>query len=64
MGAWAILASQPMAWKAALFGGRLMNVIPTKLIPVPALRAWEQKRTLPAWRGGSFRKWMKEHKKS
>jgi L-lactate dehydrogenase complex protein LldF len=59
MGAWALLASQPTAWKAALLGGRVMNYLPTKLIPVPALRAWESKRTLPAWRGGEFRKWMK-----
>jgi len=59
MGAWALLSTQPAAWKAALFGGKLMNVLPSKLIPVPALRAWEAKRTLPAWRGGEFRKWMK-----
>ncbi|HEY5550426.1 MAG TPA: lactate utilization protein B [Opitutaceae bacterium] len=59
MGAWALLATQPAAWRAALFGGKLMNILPTKLIPVPALRAWEAKRTLPAWRGGEFRKWMK-----
>jgi L-lactate dehydrogenase complex protein LldF len=59
MGAWAILASQPAAWKAALVAGRLMNHIPTKLIPVPALRAWESKRDLPPWRGGEFRNWLK-----
>lgn len=58
MGAWALLASQPLVWKAALVGGRLMNHVPTKLIPVPALRAWEQARTLPTWRGGDFRKWL------
>jgi len=59
MGAWALMASQPTAWKAALWGGKAMNYLPTKLIPVPALRAWEEKRTLPEWRGGEFRKWMK-----
>jgi L-lactate dehydrogenase complex protein LldF len=59
MGAWAILATQPAAWRAALAAGRLMNHLPTKLIPVPALRAWESKRDLPAWRGGEFRKWLK-----
>jgi L-lactate dehydrogenase complex protein LldF len=62
MGAWGLLASQPTAWKAALIGGRLINHIPTKLVPVPALRAWEQKRTLPEWRGGEFRKWLKRHR--
>ena len=60
MGAWALLASQPTAWKAALWGGKAMNYLPTKLIPVPALRAWEEKRSLPEWRGGEFRKWLKE----
>ncbi len=64
MGAWALLASQPAAWKAALLGGRLLNVLPTKFIPVPALRAWEEKRTLPAWQGGKFRQWMRERRKS
>jgi L-lactate dehydrogenase complex protein LldF len=59
MGAWAILASQPAAWRAALAAGWLINHIPTKLIPVPALRAWELKRDLPPWRGGEFRKWLK-----
>ncbi len=59
MGAWGLLASQPLAWKAALAGGHIMNHIPTKILPVPALRAWENKRTLPEWRGGEFRKWLK-----
>jgi L-lactate dehydrogenase complex protein LldF len=59
MGAWALLASQPTAWKAALAGGKLINHLPTQLLPVPALRAWEQRRSLPEWRGGEFRKWLK-----
>jgi len=60
MGVWALLATQPTAWKAALFGGRLLNHVHTKLIPVPALQSWARQRTLPPWRGGEFRKWMKE----
>ncbi|MBX3750661.1 MAG: iron-sulfur cluster-binding protein [Opitutaceae bacterium] len=64
MGAWALLASQPTAWKAALTGGYIMNYLPTKLLPIPPLRAWEDSRTLPAWRGGEFRRWMKERSKS
>lgn len=64
MGAWALLASQPLAWKACLIAGKAMNHIPTKLIPVPALRAWDEKRSLPKWRGGEFRKWMKERTRS
>ena len=62
MGLWALLASQPVAWRAALFGGNLLNVLPASLLPVPAVRAWIEKRTLPAWRGGAFRKWLKTHK--
>jgi L-lactate dehydrogenase complex protein LldF len=64
MGAWALLASQPTAWKAALWGGKAINYLPTKLLPVPALRAWESERSLPPWRGGEFRKWLKQRKKS
>jgi L-lactate dehydrogenase complex protein LldF len=59
MGAWALMASQPSSWRAALFGGKIINYLPTKLLPIPALRAWEAKRALPAWRGGEFRKWLK-----
>jgi L-lactate dehydrogenase complex protein LldF len=64
MGAWALLASQPLAWRAALAGSKLMNFVPTKLLPIPALRAWESQRELPEWRGGEFRKWMKKHRSS
>ncbi len=63
MGLWALLATQPAAWKAALAGGRILNHIPTALIPIPALRAWESKRELPPWRGGAFRKWLKMRRK-
>ncbi|MEI6464216.1 MAG: LutB/LldF family L-lactate oxidation iron-sulfur protein [Verrucomicrobiota bacterium] len=63
MGAWALMASQPTAWKAALLGGKLLDYVPTKLIPVPALQAWSAQRALPAWRGGEFRKWMKQRKR-
>lgn len=59
MGAWALLASQPTAWKAALWGGKAINYLPTKLLPIPALRAWESERSLPEWHGGEFRKWLK-----
>jgi len=64
MGAWALLATQPTAWKAALFGGKIINYLPTKLLPIPPLRAWEDTRDLPEWKGGEFRKWMKERRKS
>ncbi|MBK8856306.1 MAG: iron-sulfur cluster-binding protein [Opitutaceae bacterium] len=64
MGAWALLATQPTAWKAALFGGKIINYLPTKLLPIPPLRAWEDTRDLPEWKGGEFRKWMKGRGKS
>jgi len=64
MGAWALLASQPTAWRASLAGGKILNYLPTKLLPIPALRAWEAERALPVWRGGEFRKWMKQRTKS
>jgi L-lactate dehydrogenase complex protein LldF len=44
-------------------GRRILNHLPTSLIPVPALRAWESKRELPPWRGGEFRKWLKMRRK-
>lgn len=63
MGGWSLLASQPTAWKAALIGGKALNYVPLKLIPVPAVQAWQKARTLPEWRGGEFRKWMRERSK-
>jgi L-lactate dehydrogenase complex protein LldF len=60
MGAWALLASRPALWRAALVGGKVLDHVPASLLPVPALRAWEAKRTLPKWRGGEFRKWLRE----
>jgi L-lactate dehydrogenase complex protein LldF len=64
MGIWALLATQPAAWRAALEAGRMLNHLPSGLIPIPALRAWESKRVLPPWRGGEFRKWLKMRRKN
>ena len=58
MAPWAILATQPMIWKAALAGGKAINHLPTKFIPIPALHTWENKHSLPEWKGGDFRKWL------
>jgi L-lactate dehydrogenase complex protein LldF len=57
MGAWATMASHPVLWKTALVAGKLLDVLPESLAPHPALRAWQESRTLPAWKGGSFRRW-------
>ncbi len=62
MGIWAVMAANPGFWKVSLTGGRLLNVMPHTLIPVPAMRAWTRDRTLPEWRGGAFRKWMRERR--
>ncbi len=59
MGPWALLATQPWAWKAALVAGKAIDYLPTNLVPMAALQNWTSKRTLPKWRGGAFRKWLK-----
>jgi len=59
MGAWSVLASQPAAWKASLALGAAINHVPRVLMPGP-LRKWQDYRTLPPWRGGKFRQWMKD----
>ncbi len=63
MGGWALLATKPGLWKTALTGGKVINYLPTKLLPIPPLRAWESSRELPEWRGGEFRKWLKSRGK-
>ena len=62
LGAFAIGATQPAAWKAALAMGGLINAVPTSLLPQSA-KSWIEARGLPPWRGGQFRKWMKQRNK-
>jgi len=65
MGMYALLASQPGAWKGAMRLGAMMNMTPDALMNVvPAAAAWNGPRKLPQWRGGQFRKWMKEHRQN
>ncbi len=59
MGPWALLASQPVAWRTALVAGKMMDHVPMRYVPIPAVQAWIGTRTLPKWRGGEFRKWLK-----
>lgn len=61
MGMWALMATQPTTWKTALKLGATMNLIPPEMIPLPPVQAWTSSRKLPQWRGGKFRKWMKQH---
>jgi L-lactate dehydrogenase complex protein LldF len=58
MASFARLASRPASWRRALVAGKLLGLIPGPLRP-RALRVWNQNHTLPPWRGGAFRKWMK-----
>lgn len=65
MGAWSILASSPGTWKVALQAGKVMNLIPHSFLKInPAARAWTGSRDLPAFRGGAFRKWLKDRNKT
>ena len=63
MGAWAMSATNPTLWRAGLLGGSLLDHVPTSLIPVPALHTWVSTHTMPPWRGGKLRSWLKQRKK-
>jgi hypothetical protein len=39
--------------------GAAKDYLPLDRLPVPYLGSWLKKRTLPKWRGGKFRAWMK-----
>ena len=59
MGAWARLATMPGAWRAGMRVGRALNHLPLERLPVYPVRAWCDQRTLPEWRGGRFREWLR-----
>lgn len=60
---WSYIATQPAAWKTAMKLGHAMNLTPHALLnAAPAAKAWQSSRTLPQFKGGSFRKWMKQRK--
>jgi L-lactate dehydrogenase complex protein LldF len=64
MGAFGALASSPVIWNIALKAGKAKDFIPLEKFPLPYLSPWLKTRTLPSWRGGEFRNWMKNrHKK-
>jgi L-lactate dehydrogenase complex protein LldF len=58
-GAWALVASEPILWQAALATGKLLESLPEVLRP-SALRGFTEGHALPAWRGGAFRRWLEE----
>jgi L-lactate dehydrogenase complex protein LldF len=59
MGPFAHLASSPRLWRTAMTMSRAMNHLPIHVAPIAPLQAWLQQRTLPEFRGGHFRKWLK-----
>ena len=62
MATYATLATSPAAWRTAMTAARAMNYLPMKLAPIKPLRDWLGDRTLPKWRGGEFRHWLRTRK--
>ncbi|MEZ5304699.1 MAG: LUD domain-containing protein, partial [Verrucomicrobiales bacterium] len=60
MAPFAALATSPKLWRAAMNASRAMNHIPAKLVPAKPLQDWLALRTLPRWRGGEFRRWVRD----
>jgi L-lactate dehydrogenase complex protein LldF len=63
MAGFGILASSPSIWKIAMKTGGLSSLVPLEKLPLPYLSPWLKTRTLPGWRGGQFRSWMKSRNK-
>ena len=60
MEGFAILGSHPLIWRSAMTLGAVKDYVPMlDKMPVPYLGSWLKTRTLPKWRGGKFRAWMK-----
>ncbi len=63
MAGFAVLGSHPLLWRAAMTFGVAKDFVPMlEKLPVPYLGAWLKTRTLPKWRGGKFRAWMKSRR--
>lgn len=60
-GLWAMAATQPAVWKTGLKLGHAMNVVPHAVLNAnPSARSWQKTRNLPEFKGGEFRKWLKQ----
>lgn len=59
LGPFASLATSPALWRAGMTVSRTMNAVPMDLVPFGPLQAWLRQRTLPRFRGGEFRQWLK-----
>jgi L-lactate dehydrogenase complex protein LldF len=62
MGGYAFLASSPRLWGLALHASRLLRFVPLARLRIPLLSAWLATRTLPDWRGGRFRAYMRRRR--
>jgi len=56
----ATLATSPKLWRSAMKLTPIANRFPIDELPIRPLSDWCNQRTLPEFRGGSFRKWMSE----
>ncbi|MEN9975323.1 MAG: hypothetical protein RLZZ282_1329 [Verrucomicrobiota bacterium] len=59
----AMLATSPVLWRASMTMSKTMNCLPIQITPLPPAQAWFGQRTLPAFHGGDFRKWLKARQK-
>jgi len=59
MAPFATLATSPALWRTAITMSKAMNHLPIQVAPIKPLQDWLGQRTLPEWRGGDFRKWLK-----
>ena len=64
MAPFAMLATLPTLWRGAMTMAKVMNYLPIQVTPIKPIQNWFGQRTLPASRGGDFRKWMKTRKKT
>jgi L-lactate dehydrogenase complex protein LldF len=60
MSPFAMLATSPSLWRAAMTMAKTMNYLPLQIAPIKPLQDWLGQRTLPQSHGGDFRKWMKK----
>jgi len=63
MSPFATLATSPSVWRTAMNMSKAMNHLPIHMTPLKPLQEWLNQRTLPAWKGGNFRKWMSARSK-
>jgi L-lactate dehydrogenase complex protein LldF len=63
MSVYSLVARHPRLWRLVMSLGHLMERLPLARLPIAAGRAWLDHRTLPRWRGGRFRRWLRRSEK-